>query len=376
QLQGNRAAAAQAYTDTIAVSERSGNVMMTIAAAICLGQVQESNLQFELAVAQYQQVLALTGEPPWPTACEAYLGLARIAYERNDLERAQQYAQQSLPLAQQLANVGTPVSCWLLLTRIQLARHDITGATQQIAQAEAFAQQQHFRYLLPDVAAVRVLLLLRQGAVGEAAQLVGQYDLPLSQVRVLLAQADPEGALALLTPLHRKIVALDWRDELLKVMVLEVLALDQQGDRTAALTLLKEALTLAETNGAARTFIDEGVPMATLLRKATKRQPRHGYSATLLAAFASTVDDAAAQSAPAGTAAPSSPPVQPLIEPLSERELEVLDLIAQGLSNRAIGERLFIALDTVKGHNRKIFGKLQVQRRTEAVARARDLGLV
>ncbi|MCB0109281.1 MAG: hypothetical protein KDE53_25335, partial [Caldilineaceae bacterium] len=191
QLQGNRAAAAQAYTDTIAVSERSGNVMMTIAAAICLGQVQESNLQFELAVAQYQQVLALTGEPPWPTACEAYLGLARIAYERNDLERAQQYAQQSLPLAQQLANVGTPVSCWLLLTRIQLARHDITGATQQIAQAEAFAQQQRFRYLLPDVAAVRVLLLLRQGAVGEAAQLVGQYDLPLSQVRVLLAQANP-----------------------------------------------------------------------------------------------------------------------------------------------------------------------------------------
>jgi LuxR family transcriptional regulator, maltose regulon positive regulatory protein len=69
------------------------------------------------------------------------------------------------------------------------------------------------------------------------------------------------------------------------------------------------------------------------------------------------------------------PPSQPLIEPLSHRELEVLHLIAQGLSNQEIGERLFLALDTVKGHNRKIFGKLQVQRRTEAIARARELGL-
>ncbi|MGD8837183.1 MAG: response regulator transcription factor, partial [Desulfobacteraceae bacterium] len=73
---------------------------------------------------------------------------------------------------------------------------------------------------------------------------------------------------------------------------------------------------------------------------------------------------------------PKAPAAQPLIEPLSKRELEVLQLIAQGLSNRAIGERLFVALDTVKGHNRNIFGKLQVQRRTEAVARARELGLL
>lgn len=70
------------------------------------------------------------------------------------------------------------------------------------------------------------------------------------------------------------------------------------------------------------------------------------------------------------------PPAQPLIEPLSQRELEVLHLIAQGLSNQEMSERLFLALDTVKGHNRKIFGKLQVQRRTEAVARARELGLL
>ena len=73
---------------------------------------------------------------------------------------------------------------------------------------------------------------------------------------------------------------------------------------------------------------------------------------------------------------PPTPPAQPLVKPLSRRELEVLQLVAQGLSNREIGERLFLALDTGKGHNRRIFGKLQVQRRTEAVARARELGLI
>ena len=73
---------------------------------------------------------------------------------------------------------------------------------------------------------------------------------------------------------------------------------------------------------------------------------------------------------------PSSLIPQPLVEPLSQRELEVLQLIAQGLSNQEISERLFLALSTVKGHNRSIFDKLQVQRRTEAVARARELGLL
>jgi LuxR family maltose regulon positive regulatory protein len=96
-----------------------------------------------------------------------------------------------------------------------------------------------------------------------------------------------------------------------------------------------------------------------------------GYVGTLLAAFA-----AEAGRSHDGSRSPAAMPAQPLAEPLSQRELEVLKLIAQGLSNQEICERLFLALSTVKGHNRSIFGKLQVQRRTEAVARARELGLL
>ena len=120
---------------------------------------------------------------------------------------------------------------------------------------------------------------------------------------------------------------------------------------------------MAAPGGFIRTFVDEGPPMARLLSEAAARGLRPDYVGRLLAAF----------EAEGGIAVS---PTQPLIEPLSPRELEVFELIAQGLSNREIGERLSIALSTVKGHNRNIYGKLGVQRRTEAVARGRELGLL
>ena len=120
-----------------------------------------------------------------------------------------------------------------------------------------------------------------------------------------------------------------------------------------------------------RAFVDEGPAMAQLLGRAAASGVLPEYTARLLAAMA--VEEAQPG---ADAVRPTSLAGQPLIEPLSEREMDVLRLIAQGLPNQEIGERLFLALDTVKGHNRRIFDKLQVQRRTEAVARARELGLL
>jgi LuxR family maltose regulon positive regulatory protein len=154
-------------------------------------------------------------------------------------------------------------------------------------------------------------------------------------------------------------------------MVLEALALQAQGAKDKALQLLSDALALAEPGGCIRIFFDEGIAMARLLSEAAAHGLMPEYVGKLLAVF-----EAKEQQSKDAYDLPPVSPVQPLIEPLSQRELEVLQLIAQGLSNREIGEQLFLALDTVKGHNQKIFGKLQVQRRTEAVARARALGLL
>jgi len=123
--------------------------------------------------------------------------------------------------------------------------------------------------------------------------------------------------------------------------------------------------------GFIRLFVDEGLPMAHLLSRASASGILPEYIGKVLAAFEAEKHRRADTSSRS-----AAPPAQPLLEPLSHRELEVLHLIAQGLSNQEIGERLVLALDTVKGHNRSIFGKLQVQRRTEAIARARELGLL
>ena len=220
----------------------------------------------------------------------------------------------------------------------------------------------------PEVAAAQVLTLLRQGNLAAAADVVEAHKLPIGQARVHLAQGNLSAALIGLQAYRQQVEAMGWKDELLKTRVLEAVALDVHSDKEKALRVLGEALALAEPNGFIRVFLDEGAAMLRLLSEAAARGMMPSYTGKLLAAFEAETQKTAGPSLPAAG--------QPLVEPLSSRELEVLQLIAQGLSNDEIGKRLFLALDTVKGHNRRIFDKLQVQRRTEAVARARELGLL
>ena len=163
-----------------------------------------------------------------------------------------------------------------------------------------------------------------------------------------------------------------WQDERLRVMVLEAIALYADREKDMAVQLLGDVLALAEPGGFIRLFVDEGPPMAQLLSEAAARGVMPDYIGKLLAAFEDLTKDEGLTTQLASSVIRRSS----LVEPLSQRELEILQLIAQGLSNREICERLFLALDTVKGHNRRIFGKLQVQSRTEAIARARELGLL
>jgi LuxR family maltose regulon positive regulatory protein len=221
---------------------------------------------------------------------------------------------------------------------------------------------------MPEVAAIQVLTLLHQGNLAAAAHLAQTHGLPLSQARVHLAQGNPSAALAVLGLFRQQVEAKGWADEQLKVMILQAVAYNAHGEKDLAMQALGDALTLAEPGGFIRLFVDEGSPMAQLLSEAAAQGRIPDYVGKLLAAFEAETQKQADKS--------SRLPAQLLIEPLSQRELEVLRLIAQGLSNHEISERLFLALDTVKGHNRRIYDKLQVQRRTEAVARARELGLL
>ena len=369
-FQGDRAAARRPLTEAIALSQAAGDIFTIILATIGLGLVQEAENQLYQAAETYRRVLQLAGDQPLQIIYEAHLGLARVLYEWNDLDAAEQHGRQSLHLARQYDRViDRFVLCEVFLARLQLARGDVAGAATLLAATAQSARQQNFVHRMPEVAAAQVLALLRQGNLAAAAHLAQTYDLPLSQARVHLAQGDPSAALRVLEPWRKQVEARGWHDERLKVMVLQALALQAQGDKDEAVQLLLDALALAEPGGFLRLFVDEGLPMAHLLSAAAAHGRMPDYIGKLLAAL-----EAEAQQSADTSSALS--PAQPLLEPLSQRELEVLHLIAQGFSNQEISERLFLALDTVKGHNRKIFGKLQVERRTEAVARARELGLL
>lgn len=368
-LLGDRAAARRAFAEAIALSQASGAIFTIILATIGLGQVQEMDNQLYQAAETYQRVLHLAGDHPQQIVGEAHLGLARILYEWNDLDTAEQHGRQSLDLARQYERfIDRFVICEVFLARLKLARGDVAGAAAMLAQADQPTRQQNFVHRIPEVAAAQVPVFLRQGNLAAAAHLAQTHHLPLSLARVYLAQGDASAALAVLESFRQQAEARGWEDERLKVMVLQALALQAHGKKDEAVQLLGNALMLAEPGGFIRIFVDEGLPMQQLLSEAFARGPRPDYVGKLLAAFEAEK--------PQSEAPPYLPPTQPLIEPLSQRELEVLRLIAQGLSNHEISERLFVALDTVKGHNQKIFGKLQVQRRTEAVARARELGLL
>ena len=150
----------------------------------------------------------------------------------------------------------------------------------------------------------------------------------------------------------------------IEILILQALAFHAKGDIAKALASLEQALTLAEPEGYLRTFAAEGKPMVEMLSKLNDKS-LNPYAKRILALLEPPHNG------------PSSPIIpQPLIEPLSERELEVLRLIAQGFSNQEITRKLFVALSTVKGHNLRIFAKLQAKSRTEAVARAHELGLL
>ena len=369
-LQGDRPAARRAFTEAISLSQASGAVFNLILATIGLGNVQEADIQLHPAAETYRRVLKLAGDQPQQIIHEAHLGLARILYEWNDLDAAEQHGRQSLYLARQYDEkvIDRFVMCEVFLARLKLAQGDAAGAAVMLAQVAQIARQRNFIHRLPEVAAAQVIVLLKQGDLAAAARLAQAYELPLSQARVILAQGDPSSALAMVKSFCQKLETRGWQDERLKGLVLQAVVLQTLSETDRALKVLENALELAEPSGYIRIFVDEGPPMAQLLSEAAARGMMPDYVARLTASF-----DAEVQKSESTSYLSSA---HLLVEPLSLRELEILRLIAQGLSNQEIGERLFLAISTIKGHNRNIFAKLQVQRRTEAIMRARELGLL
>ena len=376
-LQGDRAAARQSYVESIRLGQECGNIFTASLATNDLGYIQEIENQLHQAAETYQHALQLFGDPPRLHAWQAYLGLARISYEWDDLDAAEQHGQQSLQLARQYdPAIDRFIACEVFLARLKLARGDAGGAAAILAQTEQSARQKNFAQRLPEIAAIQVLTLLRQGQAVAAAQLARQYNLPLSLARALIAQDDPVAALAVLQPLLRQMEAKGWQDERLKGMILQTVAYAGHDEKDKAVQVLSEALALAEPGGFIRIFVDEGEPMrltilhlSAMIEKQgrTSIDPLSSYVNKLLAAF-----PPALEFIPRSKIAPQE---SNMVEPLSERELEVLKLLRTELSGPEIADELIISPNTFRTHTKNIFSKLEVNNRRAAVRRAEELDL-
>jgi LuxR family maltose regulon positive regulatory protein len=238
----------------------------------------------------------------------------------------------------------------------------VAGAAAILDKADQFVSLPSFLYQMPEVAATQVLVLLRQGNLEAAADLAKQHKLPLGQAQVHLAQGDASSALAVLEPFRQQMDIQGWQDERLKALVLQAVALQIQGEKDEALQVLADALALAEPGGLVRVFVDQGLPMSELLQEAAKHGIAPKYVGQLQAAFGKTEDRATS--------------TQLLTEPLSERELEVLELLGTELNGPEIARELVVSLNTMRTHTKNIYSKLGVNSRRAAVRRAEELDLL
>jgi LuxR family maltose regulon positive regulatory protein len=355
-----------------------------------LGEVQRAHGDLDAALATYDQVLDTAGENRQkPLTGLAHVGLAQVLYERNELTAALDHATAGVALCRQLA-VTWPLAIGLaVVARIRHAHGDAAGALEAMGEAGQVELSPQVITLLNPVPSQRARLLLAQGEVHAAAQWtaaagIGPDDEPdyprepayLVLARVLLAQNGPGPALTLLQRLLDAAAGQGRTGSIIEIQALRALALAAHGDHASALGALTEALVLAGRHRYVRVFADDGAPMHALLAQLSRAGPGPqtagrvdpDYLATLLRACGQ------ADAAPAPTRAAAAPP--DLAEPLTDRELDVLLLLAAGKSNQRIAHDLVVALDTVKKHVTHVLRKLGAANRTEAVARARQLGLI
>jgi LuxR family transcriptional regulator, maltose regulon positive regulatory protein len=356
-----------------------------------LGEVQRAQGNLDAALATCRQALDTAGESSQAAHTGlAHVGLAQVLYERNELDAALDHATRGVTLCRQLAftpplAIGLAVVAW-----IRHAHGDAAGAREAMGEAGRAGLSPQVIALFNPVPSQRARLLLAQGDVSVAAQWAeaaglrpdDEPDYPrepeyLVLARVLLAQNHPGPALTLLQRLLGAAASQGRTGSIIEIQALRALALAARGDHRGALDALAEALTLACPQGYVRVFADEGAPMHALLAGLSAARPGrphtdHRIDPGYLAALVRACGQADAGPPQRRTAA--APPG--LTEPLTDRELEVLRLIAAGKSNQRIAHDLVVALDTVKKHVTHVLGKLGAANRTEAVARARQLGLI
>jgi LuxR family transcriptional regulator, maltose regulon positive regulatory protein len=380
---GDLEAGYSGYAECMAGLRRAGHIADTFGCAIALADIRRTQGRLGEAMRTYEQALLRASQPGGPAlrgTADMHVGISELNRERDDLPAATQQLLRSQELGE---HTGLPQNRYrwrVAMARIREAEGDLGGALDLLNEAERLYVGDFFPNVRP-VPALKARLRVARGELGEALGWARERGLSVADelsylrefehitlARVLLArytaeraQRPVQEATRLLERLLRAAEEGRRTGSVIEILVLQALTHQARDDIPAALAPLRCALALAEPEGYVRIFADEGPPMASLLRAAAKLRIAPSYVRRLLAAVNKTGD--------------STPVTQGLIEPLSERELEVLRLLGTDLGGPDIARELVVSLHTVRTHTKNIYAKLGVNNRRAAVRRARELDL-
>jgi LuxR family maltose regulon positive regulatory protein len=381
---GDLEAAHRSYVESMANLQEAGHLSDVIGGAIVQADIQIAQGRLRDAMRTYERGLRLAtghGAPAQRGAADMHTGMSDLFREHNDLETAAQHLAMGRELGEECGLSQNPYRSRVTAARIRQAQGDPDGALELLEEAERLYASDFSPDVHP-VAAVKARVWIAEGNLSAAWGWAREHGVAAADelsylhefehatlARLLLAQGtrdradDGVGAAIELT--ERLLAAAEAggrSGSAIDILVVQALARHANGDPPGALASLARAVAVAEPEGYVRVFIDEGPPMAALLKLAAKQRNGPAYIRRLLAAVVAVEGQATAK--------------QPLIEPLSERELEVLRLLESDLDGPDIARELTVSVATVRTHTRNIYAKLGVNNRRAAVRRAGELGLL
>jgi LuxR family transcriptional regulator, maltose regulon positive regulatory protein len=390
-LNGDYSHASQFLNETIRTGRAVGAILNTVAGYCILARLHAAQGLLNQSYELYQQAAQWvheTGEQHLGASSLIEVGVAGVLCERNDLESALAHVKQGLALLPSWGKPDDVALAYVTLAHIHEGQANRSDAIEAMKKAAQIIQTSGLFPEAPQMVGIaQVKLWLAHGDVQAATRWAASLEqrpgapnlsrfedevTHIARARVWIALNKPDEAIRLLARLEETARSAQRMGRVIEILLLEALAMRQKGDSERALLALTKCLTLAEPEGYVRAFLDEGKPMQMLLAQWLAQAgagPLREYGLHLLSKF--DAEPSAIQMAQEKMSSTRN-----LIEPLSQRELEVLHLLALGKTNQGIAQQLIVARGTVKAHAASIYRKLDVANRTEAVARARQLGIL